>query len=354
VRRSLLWKLLGINLLIIGFVIVIVWFAINHLAAGYFMALMQRYNISPTASHQMFVDSVHRYLIWASLAALFLAVALSFLLMKRVLGPLRQMTQITQKMSSGDYSGQVPLTSRDEVGQLAAAFNRMTENLRRIETLRKTMVLDVAHELRTPLTNIRGYLEALTDGVVSPSRETFGLLQEETMRLVHLVEDLLRLAKADASRGNLHRAEVRIEDFILQELEAFQSRYEAKKVRVQTDFGKESHQLQADPEKLSQIITNLLQNAWQYTPEGGSLRISVGERPQEIWVTFANTAGELEEKDLPFIFERFYRGEKSRSREYGGAGIGLAIVKELVEAHQGKAGAEILDGEIRVWFSLLR
>ena len=353
-RRSLLWKLLGINILIIGFVIVIVWLAIDHLAAGYFMALMQKYNISPTASHQMFVDSVHRYLIWVSLGALVLAVAFSFLLMKRVLAPLRQMTQITQRMSSGDYSGQVPFTSRDEVGQLAAAFNRMTESLRRIETLRKTMVLDVAHELRTPLTNIRGYLEALTDGVVSPSRETFVLLQEETMRLVRLIEDLLRLAKADASRGNLEKVEIRVEDFILQELKAFRPQYEAKKILVKIEFGEASHHLQADPEKLSQVITNLLQNAWQYTPGGGSLRISAAERPQEIRVTFANTAGELEEKDLPFIFERFYRGEKSRSREYGGAGIGLAIVKELVEAHQGKVGAEILGGEIRVWFSLPR
>ena len=352
--RSLLWKLLGINVLIIGFVIVIVWFAIDHLAAGYFMALMQKYNISPTASHQMFLDSIHRYLIWASSGALVLAVALSFLLMKKVLGPLRQMTQITQRMSSGDYSGRVPFMSYDEVGQLAAAFNRMTENLRHIETLRKTMVLDVAHELRTPLTNIRGYLEALTDGVVSANRETFVLLQEETMRLVHLVEDLLRLAKADASRGNLQKAEIRIEDFILQELESFHPQYEAKKIRLKTEFGEKSHRLQADPEKLSQIITNLLQNAWQYTPEGGLLQISAVEWPHELRVTFANTAGELEEKDLPFIFERFYRGEKSRSREYGGAGIGLAIVKELVEAHQGKVGAEILDGEIRVWFSLPR
>src|SRR5512139_4025767 len=232
------------------------------------MALMQRYNISPTTSHQMFVDSVHRYLIWVSLGALVLAVAFSFLLMKRVLGPLRQMTQITQRMSSGDYSGRVPFTSHNEVGQLAAAFNRMTESLRRIETLRKTMVLDVAHELRTPLTNIRGYLEALTDGVVSPSRETFVLLQEETMRLVRLVEDLLRLAKADASRGNLEKVEIRVEDFILQELKAFHPQYEAKKILVKTEFGGAPHQLQADPEKLSQVITNLLQNAWQYTPEG--------------------------------------------------------------------------------------
>jgi signal transduction histidine kinase len=153
------------------------------------MALMEKYNISPTSSHQMFVSAVHRYLIWASLAALLLAVVLSFLLMRKVLRPLGQMTTIAQKISTGDYSGQVPFVSKDEVGQLAASFNRMAESLRRIEGLRKTLMIDVAHELRTPLTNIRGYLEALTDGCGS-TKETLNC-STETMRLIHLLEDVL-------------------------------------------------------------------------------------------------------------------------------------------------------------------
>jgi two-component system sensor histidine kinase BaeS len=241
--RTLLWKLLGINILVIGSVIVIVWMAIDYLAAGYFMALMEKYNISPTSSHQMFVSAIHRYLIWASLAALFLAVVLSFLLMRKVLRPLRQMTTIAQKISTGDYSGQVPLVSGDEVGQLAASFNRMAESLRRIEGLRKTLMIDVAHELRTPLTNIRGYLEALTDGVAAPTKETFELLHEETMRLIHLVEDVLRLAKADAARMDLHKMEIQVEDLILQELDIFRPQFDTKKfglrpnsAKVQIDF----------------------------------------------------------------------------------------------------------------------
>jgi signal transduction histidine kinase len=350
--KSLLWKLLGINILVIGSVIIIVWMAIDYLAASYFMALMEKYNISPTASHQMFVSSVHRYLIWASLAALLLAVTLSYLLTRRVLGPLRQMTTITQKISTGDYSGRVPFASGDEVGQLAASFNRMAESLRRIEALRRTLMIDVAHELRTPLTNIRGYLEALTDGVAPPTRETFELLQEETMRLVHLVEDILRLAKADAARTNLHKTEVQIAGLILQELDAFRPQFDAKKIRVETHLSNATGRLLADPDKLSQVVTNLLQNASLYTPSGGSFRIYTEQTPGETKIIFANTSGELSEKDLPFIFERFYRGEKSRSREHGGAGIGLAIVKELIEAHEGRVGAEVSEGETRIWFSL--
>ena len=350
--RSLIWKLLGINILVIGFVIVIVWVAIDYLAAGYFMTLMEKYKISPTSSHQMFVSAVHRYLIWASLGALLLAGALSFLLMRRVLGPLRRMTEIIPRISAGDYSGQVPIVSRDEVGQLAQAFNRLAEGLRRIEQLRKTMVIDVAHELRTPLTNIRGYLEALTDGVVPPSKETLGLLQEETLRLVRLVEDILLLAKADAARTDLHRQDLQISRLILQTLEAFRPSFGAKEIQVTTDFQEEGSSVPADPEKLAQVVTNLLQNAWQYSPRGAAVRIFARRLPGEIRFIFANPRGEITEKDLPLIFERFYRGEKSRSREHGGPGIGLAIVKELIEAHNGRVGAELSDGEMLIWFSL--
>ncbi len=350
--KSVLWKLLGINILLIGFVIIIVWLAVDYLAAGYFMTLMEKYNISPTSSHQMFVSSVHRYLIWASLAAILLSVTLSFLLMKRVLGPLTQMTSITQKIASGDYSGKVPITTRDEVGRLAVAFNRMAGSLQHIEQLRKTMMINVAHELRTPLTNIQGYLEALVDGVVVPSKDTFDLLHEETLRLVHLVEDILRLAKADAARADLNRTEVRLSDLIVHVLESFQSPFENKKISVETDFIEEVNLLLADPDKLSQVAANLLQNAWQYTPTGGVVKISMEHIPGGVKAVFANTGGELTEKDLPFIFERFYRGEKSRSREHGGAGIGLAIVKELIEAHNGHVGAEIFNNEIRIWFTL--
>ena len=350
--KSLLWKLLGINILIIGFVILIVWLSVNYLAAGYFMTLMEKYNISPTSSHQMFVSSVHRYLIWASLAAILLAGVLSFLLMRRLLGPMTQMTSITQRIASGDYSGRVPVKTQDEIGQLAVAFNRMAQSLQHIEQLRKTMVIDVAHELRTPLTNMQGYLEALVDGVVMPSKETFDLLHEETMRLVHLVEDILRLAKADAARTDLHKTQIELSDLILHVLDSFRPQFKSKEILVETHFPDEPNRLSADPGKLSQVIANLLQNACQYTRSGGSVRIFIEPGPSGVRVVFANTGGELVEEDLPFIFERFYRGEKSRSRERGGAGIGLAIVKELIEAHGGQVGAEISQNEVRLWFTL--
>ncbi len=351
-KSRLLWKLLGINVLVIGVVILIVWFAIDYLASNYFMTLMKDYNISPTSIHKMFLDATHRSLIWATVATLALAVILSFLLTKKVLNPLSQMTKIAREIAAGDYTVRVHISSKDEVGQLATAFNQMAFSLQRVEQLRKNMVIDVAHELRTPLTNMQGYIEALRDRVMAPSTETFESLHEEILRLAKLVEDLLQLARADASREILRRQKTDLQELLSQVLELFRPEFSAKEIVVEAEFSKVSKEIVADPEKLWQVFRNLLQNACQYTPRGGNLKI-FGERlPDRVMLVFANTGEGIAKEDLPFIFERFYRGEKSRSRAHGGAGIGLAIVKELVEAHGGEVGSESNATETRIWFTL--
>jgi signal transduction histidine kinase len=351
-KSRLLWKLLGINILVIGVVILIVWLAIDYLASDYFMTLMKEYNISPSSVHRMFLEATHRSLIWASVATLALAVILSFLLTRRVLNPLSQMTGITGKIASGDYSARVQISSNDETGQLASAFNQMADSLERIEQLRKTMVIDVAHELRTPLTNIRGYLEALSDGVVAPSKETMESLQEETIRLAKLVEDLLQLAHAEASRGTLRYKPTDLLEIASRTLNLFQRKFAEKGIQIENILPGGDCQVLADHEKLAQVFRNLLQNAWQYTPTGGKVRIYIERSPGWIRLVFANTGEGITEEDLPFIFERFYRGEKSRSRQHGGAGIGLAIVKELIEAHGGQVSAESSTVETRISLSL--
>ena len=351
-KNRLLWKLLGINVLAIGVVILIVWFAIDYLASNYFMTLMKDYNISPTDVNQMFLDATHRSLIWATLATLTLAVILSFLLTRKVLTPLSQMTAITKRIAGGNYESRVPISSTDEIGELAAAFNQMAASLQRIEQLRKSMVIDVAHELRTPLTNTRGYIEALRDAVLPPSQETFELLHDETLRLVRLVEDLLQLARADASRGTLQKQKVDLQNLGSQVSDLFQPKFAEKEIGVEADISEVDGEVLADPEKLAQVLRNLFQNAWQYTSQGGHIRVFTERLAGKVKVVFSNTGEEITEKDLPFVFERFYRGEKSRSRDYGGAGIGLAIVKELVEAHGGEVGAESTPSETRIWFTL--
>jgi two-component system sensor histidine kinase BaeS len=350
-RSRLLWKLFVINLLVIVFVIVVVWISVDYLAADYFVKLMEKYHISPEPAHEMFVGAVHRYLVWASLAAVLLAALLSLVLMRRTLMPLTRMTQITREIAAGNYGVATEVRSRDEIGQLAEAFNHMAASLQRIEKLRKQLMIDVAHELRTPLTNVRGYLEGLLDGVVAPSRENFELLHEETLRLAQLVEDILQLARADSARSDLHRESFSMVQAIKRQVEPFRRQFEVKQITA-TIRGSESVQVWADPEKTSRVLKNLVQNALQYTPPGGEMAAEVQDTSDQVRVAFTNTNRETRQEDLPFIFERFYRGEKSRSRDHGGAGIGLAIVKELVEAHGGRTGAELIDQRICIWFTL--
>jgi two-component system, OmpR family, sensor histidine kinase BaeS len=351
-KRHLILKLLAINLAVIGFVMVVVWFSIDTLAAGYFVTLMEKYNISPKPAHSMFISAVHRYLIWASLSAVVLAVVLSFVMMRKVLAPLTRMIAISREIAAGNFAVRVPTATEDEVGQLARAFNQMAESLEKIQNLRRNLMIDVAHELRTPLTNVRGYLEALTDGVLPPSPETFSMLLGETLRLVQLTEDVLQLARADAARGNLQREPTDLRLEVNTALEPFARVFTQKSIRVGIHAPEIPVTVPADRRRIARVLRNLTDNAARYTPQNGALDINIEAGPETVRVDYTNNGGELAPGDLPYIFERFYRGEKSRSRQLGGAGIGLAIVKELVEAHGGRVGAELSDEWVRVWFEL--
>jgi signal transduction histidine kinase len=351
-RRYLILKLLAITLVGIVFVVAVVWWAIDSLAAGYFVTLMEKYHISPEPAHAMFVEAVHRYLLWAFVGAVVLAVTLSYVMLRKVLAPLVRMTGISRDIAAGDFSARVPVGSRDEVGQLASAFNRMAADLDQLENLRRKLMIDVAHELRTPLTNIRGYLEAIDDGVLPPSPETITLLHGETMRLASLVEDVLQLAKADAARGRFRLEPIDLRQTIEAAVETFRPGFVRKGISVTVTAPPEQCTLSADRNAMARILRNLTDNAVQYTPRGASVAIELVCADGQAVIVYSNPAEELLSDDLPFLFERFYRGEKSRSREHGGAGIGLSLVQELVKAHGGTVGAELTDGHLRIRVTL--
>ena len=352
VRLSLLWKSVSIHALLMIAVLVMLWMAIDYRAAAYFATLMEKYNIAPTTAHEMFLEAVHWYLFWVGGGALALALGLIVLLTHVVLSPLLEMIAVVNRIAAGDYSARVSAVSTDEVGLVARAFNRMAESLQRLDRQRKTMVIDIAHELRTPLTNIRGYLEALSDGVLPPEQETFTVLHDETLRLAKLAEDLLQLARADDARSTLQPQLLSLADLLMQSLTLFQPQCTAKLITVELQVAPGTEQVRADHDKLTQAIHNLLQNACQYTPQGGRIRVAAERLPAQIKVIVSNTGEGIPEEDLPFIFDRFYRGEKSRSRDYGGEGIGLALVKALIEAHGGEVGVDSTAEETRFWFTL--
>ena len=352
-KNHLLWKLLLTNVIpVIGVIFLVVWIAIDKLAANYFMALMEKYAVSPDDIHQMFLTSIHYYLVWASLAAVGVAFILSYLLTRRVLRPLLQMTAITKEVAAGNFSLRAEVTTRDEVGQLGIAFNRMADSLEKIEQLRKTMVADVAHELRTPLTNLRGYLEALNDNIIPPTSETFKMLQKENLRLVHLVDNLQQLARADAARAYLKREQLVLPDLINQMVELHRPNFRKKRINIETRFATTELCVTADRDKILQTIQNLIENCWKYTPIAGHVIISADHDSHGIKIDFQNSGTGISKDDLPHIFERFFRADRSRSRDAGGAGIGLAITRELIEAHGGHVGARSIPDKTNIWFVL--
>ena len=352
-KNRLLWKLLLTNVIpVIGVIFLIVWFAVDKLAANYFMALMDTYDVSPDEIHHMFLTSIHYYLVWASLAALGLAIILSYLLTRRVLRPLSQMTEITKEVAAGKFSLRAEVITNDEVGELGLAFNSMADSLEQIEQLRKNMVADVAHELRTPLTNLRGYLEALTDEVIPPTTETFAMLQQENLRLVHLVDNLQQLARADAARAFLKRERLELSELVNQMVELHKPNFREKHIKVTIEAENNSYLVVADRDKILQALRNMVENCWKYTPFGGPVIITLSALSTGVKVDFQNSGPGILEGDLPYVFERFFRADRSRSRDAGGAGIGLAITRELIEAHGGQVGAESIPGETHVWFTL--
>ena len=351
-KSRLLWKLLAVNLPVIVLVILVVWLSIDFLAADYFAALMRKYNISPKEIHQVFLDAVHRYIINASLLAMIMAVTLSFILTRRVLRPLYAMSEVSRKVSLGDFTARAEVSSKDEVGQFGVMFNQMADNLEKIENLRKTMLVDIAHELRTPLTTVRGYLEGLADGVIPPSKEMFSMLKEEILRLVRLAQDLQQLTRAEAAKIYLRREEIALPNLVERVIELYRHDFEAKSIRVDLDFGGNVPAVQADRDKIVQVLGNIVQNACRYTPGHGEFRVRTKKHKDGVKLIFSNTCKDFQKEDVGLIFERFYRADKSRSRESGGAGIGLSIVKALVEAHGGEVGASYDEGVIHVWFSL--
>lgn len=286
----------------------------------------------------------------AGAAALVLAltVGASVLAATRLVRPLRALTGAAQRMRDGGYAGPVPVpvSADNEIGRLALAFNDMSVHRARLEEQRKAMVSDVAHELRTPLSNIRGWLEAAQDGLADPDPAFVSSLLEEAMQLQHIIGDLQDLAQADAGALRLHPEPVRIDELLGQVAAAHLAQAETAGVTLKVSLPDDVPALSADPVRLRQAVGNLVSNAVRHTPPGGAVTLSAhGRASGTVTVEVADTGSGIPAADLPCVFDRFWRAEKSRSRRTGGSGLGLAIVRKLAEAHGGSADAASTEGK---------
>jgi len=274
----------------------------------------------------------------AGAAGLVLAVTVvvSAVVATRLVRPLRALTAAAQQPPERHV--RVPVTTRDETGVLAAAFNELTERRERLEAQRKAMVSDIAHELRSPLTNIRGWLEVTRDGVVDPDPALLASLHEEALVLQRVIDDLQDLAAADAGTLRLHREPVRADELLGQVAAAHQVAADTAGVTLRTT-AEGTPWLDADPVRMRQALGNLVSNALRHTPSGGTVTLSARPDGDDVVLEVADTGTGIAPGDLPHVFERFWRAEKSRSRRTGGSGLGLPIVRQLTAAHGGTAEA---------------
>ncbi len=293
-----------------------------------------------TRLYRQFQNSFQEALGWSALAAGFAALTLSLYLSRRVIVPIKAITSVSQRISDGHYDERVQEENQDELGQLAHSFNQMAEKLEKVEEMRRQLIGDVAHELRTPLTTIKGSVEALEDGVLPASPETYQLILHEAERLNHLVDDLQELSRVESGAYELDLQPLQLSSLQSSIQKRFGYQFEEKGLSFSSQIPSNLPLIRADEHRLIQILTNLLNNALHYTPKGGEVKLSASQSNKEIQITVSDNGAGISAEHLENIFTRFYRADKSRARQAGGSGIGLTITKHLVEAHGGKIWAK--------------
>jgi len=283
-----------------------------------------------------YLRTIDRAILWAGVVSGSIALLLGLILFRQLTRPLRALTEAARRIAVGQRGMRVEVRTDDEIGELAHAFNMMSEALERHEELQRNLMADVAHELRTPLSVIRGNTEALLDGVYEPTPENIAVIHEQSLLLGRLVDDLRELALAEAKQLKLDRRPIAFMTLITPVLNGFQSKAQEKGVELRVDVPDNIPPVFVDTQRIRQVLSNLIDNALRYTPSGGLIEITTRFDDQQIWVRVRDTGPGIAPEDLPRVFDRFYRADKSRTRAGGGSGLGLTIAKQLVEAHGGE------------------
>ena len=347
-RVRLVLAMLATSLIVAAVILAAVrWYSTEQIA----FLLMEGVH-SEAEARAMADEYVARVAVIGAVAGLILGGATAWWLSRRVLRPLARLTAATRLVAAGNLAARVPVPSDRELRDVAHSFNQMAATLERVEQLRTALVEDVAHELRTPLTSLRGYTEALADGVVEPSTEMLRTIHEEIERLTRLVEGLDMLARTDAVTRDLARAEIDLGDLVRRALALVAPELATRSIVVRFEESPALPRLDADPDSIGQVVSNLVQNAARYTTDGGDIHVRLEAEGTTIRCVIANTGPEIPNAELPLIWERLHRVDRSRARATGGAGIGLAIVRQIIEAHGGEVGARSEQGRTEIWFRL--
>lgn len=297
-----------------------------------------------TAAGTAFLERINLMLVIAAAGATAAALLLGALLARTLTRPLHELTAATHAVAHGELGRTVHVRSRDELGELASAFNQMSADLAQAQERRRQMTADIAHDLRTPVSIIQGHAEALRDGVLPANEDTFALIHDEALRLNRMVEDLRMLSRAEAGELTLMKRPAQIGPWLQNVVEAHRPRAMQRDVRLEAQW-EAGGAVIMDADRMAQVMNNLLENALRHTPAGGTVTVGTRREGPTIEIYVQDSGPGIAPQDLPHLFERFYRGDKSRQRHEGRSGLGLAIARSIVEVHGGRIWAESEPGE---------
>jgi len=354
--QRLQWRLFASHLAVALVAVTVLCWAVEVIATGYVI-----YGVGPRISVQTPLWSIPIIHIAAKEAqrlnttlaialfvggwgALVAAMATTLFVSRRIVTPLRALMAATGRIAAGKYGERVRVTDNHEIHQLAESFNQMASTLEQTEARRQALIADVSHELRTPLTSIKGYMEGLIDGIIPATPENYRLIYGEADRLERLVQDLQELSRLEAGQARLHRRDFGVAALLNTIVGELRPAFDRKGVALHAQLPPPTVWINADSDRIKQVVLNLLTNALRYTPAGGSVRLSARDEADGLAIAARDTGVGIAAEHLPHIFDRFYRVDKSRSRSGGGTGIGLTIARYLMEAHGGTIGVSSTPG----------
>ncbi len=295
-----------------------------------------------------FLASVHKSLIWVGIGIMAAGLAASYALARSITVPIRKLSRAAEQLEQGNLGQTVPIETNDEVGHLTVIFNRMSQTLATNTKLRRKLLANIAHELRTPLAVIQGHLEGMTDGVIEPSKEQLSSLHEEAVRLNRLITDLRDLSLAEVRQLVLEKLPTDMNQLVTRTVLMLRPLADEKQIQVGCTLAENLPEVVVDADRMHQVVYNILVNAIRYSPCQGRVQVTTAmvETGEQQWlkVSIEDNGPGISPEDLPYVFDHFYRGDKSRDRKSGGSGIGLAIVKQLVENHGGQVTVESILG----------
>ena len=347
--RGIAGRIAAAALAVAGIALAVVAVGVLRVGAESFEVLMAAAGDSAGHAREMFDASVAVVFGVALGIAAVVAIALAAVVGRMLARPIRDVAGAAERIAAGDLTARVPEAGPSEVRALAVAYNTMADRLEEQEMMRREFVVNASHELRTPLTNLQGYLEALRDGVLPPDPATFDSLREEVDRLGRLAASLDVLAGAEGERPR--PAAIDLGPLVRNAADLAAPALARRSIALSVE-APDGLVVEARQDELAQVMANLLQNAVRYTPTGGTVEVSATRVPNGVQVRVANSGPPIPSDDLSRVWERFYRVEKSRDRERGGAGIGLAIVRRLIEDAGGRVGAASDDARTTFWFRL--